>query len=167
MLSGTPEALQERRVDLAIGASIPDGFLGEPLMQVHFVPVAHPEHPLHALGRAATLADLRNHRRLFIRETGVREELRHDLATTQRWTVTNKATSIRAVHMGLGFAWFPEESVRAELDEGHLKKLTLRDGSDRYVMLYLMFADPENAGPGARRLAEIIREATKGLRPPT
>jgi DNA-binding transcriptional LysR family regulator len=34
----------------------------------------------------------------------------------RRWTVSHKATSIRAATMGLGYAWYPEETIREELD---------------------------------------------------
>jgi hypothetical protein len=37
----------------------------------------------------------------------------------------------------------------------------MRDGADRYGTLYLMFADPDAARPGAKRLASIIREAAR------
>jgi DNA-binding transcriptional LysR family regulator len=60
--------------------------------------------------------------------------------------------------MGLGFAWFPEEMVVGELERGLLKALPLREGGERWAELYLVFADRDYAGPGALRLAEIIRE---------
>ncbi|HET9692803.1 MAG TPA: LysR substrate-binding domain-containing protein, partial [Steroidobacteraceae bacterium] len=76
----------------------------------------------------------------------------------RRWTVSNKATSIRAACMGLGFAWYAEENIREELDSGALARLPLTEGAERYATLYLVFADLQAAGPGARRLVEIIRE---------
>jgi DNA-binding transcriptional LysR family regulator len=60
--------------------------------------------------------------------------------------------------MGLGFAWFPEETIRGELARGELKALPLREGGERSGDLYLVFADRDYAGPGALRLAAIIRE---------
>jgi DNA-binding transcriptional LysR family regulator len=60
--------------------------------------------------------------------------------------------------MGLGYAWYPEESIREELDRGQLKPLPLVEGGTREATLYLVFADRETTGPGARRLAEILRE---------
>jgi DNA-binding transcriptional LysR family regulator len=71
--------------------------------------------------------------------------------------VSHKATSIHAAGMGLGFAWFPEEMVLGELESGLLKALPLREGGERWGELYLVFADRDYAGPGALRLAEIIR----------
>jgi DNA-binding transcriptional LysR family regulator len=80
----------------------------------------------------------------------------------QRWTVSHIASSIQAVRMGHGFAWLPREHIRDELASGLLKPLPLREGRERIVPLYLVLADPDCAGPGMRRLAEIIRETVAG-----
>ena len=167
VLGGTAEALLEGRVNFAIGPVIPPGFTGDALMHVRFVLAAHPTHPLHQLNRPLLAADLRTHRHLVIRETGSRRAAATSVVANQRWTVSNKATSIRAAVMGLGYAWFPEDSIREELDTGQLKILPLREGAERYGTLYLIFADRDAAGPATLRLAEIIREACrqKGLSP--
>jgi DNA-binding transcriptional LysR family regulator len=68
------------------------------------------------------------------------------------------ASSVQAVRMGYGFAWLPGEYIRDDLAAGILKPLPLRGSGERVVPLYLILADPEFAGPGVRRLAEIIRE---------
>jgi DNA-binding transcriptional LysR family regulator len=158
VLSGTEEALLQRRVDLAICSQIPAGFMGDQLMRLRFVAVARPDHPLHRLGRELTLQDLREHRHLIIRDTGSQRRSGSWLGAEQSWTVSQKATSIHAACMGLGFAWFPEDTIRGELERGELKPLPLREGGERWAELYLVFADRDYAGPGARRLAEVIRE---------
>jgi DNA-binding transcriptional LysR family regulator len=158
VLSGTEEALLQRRVDLAICSQIPRGFAGDPLMRLRFIAVAHPQHPLHQLGRELTLQDLRKHRHLVIRDTGSQRRSGSSVGAEQTWTVSHKATSIHAVVMGLGFSWFPEETIRGELKRGELKSLPLREGGERWGDLYLVFADRDYAGPGARRLAEIMRQ---------
>jgi DNA-binding transcriptional LysR family regulator len=158
VLGGTEEALAEGRVDLAIGGLIPGGFLGDPLMQVRFICAAAPAHPLHQLGRTLTLDDLRQHRHLVVRDSGAqRSRSGGAWLNEQRWTVSHKATSIRAACMGLGYAWYPEENIRDELRSGALRPLPLAEGSERYVTLYLILADAGTAGPGAHRLTEILR----------
>src|SRR5215510_9165744 len=139
VLGGTDEALQSRQVDLAITSQVPQGFLGDPVMRLRFIACAHPDHPLHQLGRELTDRDLRRHRHLVIRDSGV-QRTRPGVWTgaEQRWTVSHKATSIRAALMGLGFAWFPEENVREELAAGRLKPLPLREGAERWADLYLV-----------------------------
>jgi DNA-binding transcriptional LysR family regulator len=59
--------------------------------------------------------------------------------------------------MGLGYAWFAQENIRQELESGALAPLPLAEGAERHAVLYLVFADREATGPGARRLAEIIQ----------
>jgi len=152
------ETLAKGLADLAIFASIPSGFLGESLMRARFVLAAHPDHPLHTLGRALTAQDLRSYRHLVVRESSPERASPPSMEVAQRWTVGHLATSIEAARSGYGFAWLPEERIREELKAGELKALPLRDGGERYAELYLVFADREHAGPATLRLAEILRE---------
>lgn len=161
VLGGTDEALAGGKVDFAIGSAIPAGFVGDALMSVQGVCVAAPSHPLHAMGRELTLDDLRRHRHLVIRDSGVQRSRAAGWLNEMRWTVSHKATAIRALVMGLGYAWYPEDSIREELERGALKRLPLREGAERSGTLYLIFADRDTAGPGTRRLSEIIREEVK------
>lgn len=158
VISGTSEALLQGQADLAIAGSIPQGFLGDSLMQIRFVLVAHPDHALHRLGRKITMQDLRLHRQLVVRETGLRRDTPTFVEATQRWTVSNMATSIEAARSGYGYAWLPEEKLRDQIAAGTLKPLPLREGGELFAQLYLVFADRDHAGPATLRLAEIIRE---------
>ncbi|QLH38395.1 MAG: LysR family transcriptional regulator [Defluviicoccus sp.] len=160
VIRGTSEALIQRRADLAITPMIPPGFLGDPLRPLRLIAAAHPEHPLHQLDRPLTLQDLRRHRHLVVRDTGAtRDRKTGTVEAEQRWTVSHMASSVEAACMGLGFAWFPEDRIRDELADGRLKPLPLREGGERWVQLYLVLADADFAGPGTRRLAEVIRDA--------
>ncbi|MBS0387117.1 MAG: LysR family transcriptional regulator [Proteobacteria bacterium] len=158
VLGGTDEALQQRRVDLAICSQIPPGFSGDALMRLRFIPVAHPSHPLHQLGRELTLQDLRRHRHVIIRDSGSQRRSGSWLGAEQSWTVSQKATSIHAVSIGAGFAWYPDDTIRGELERGELKQLPMREGKERSAELYLVYADRDYAGPGALRLAQLLRE---------
>jgi DNA-binding transcriptional LysR family regulator len=160
VLGGTGELLAEGKVDFAIGSS-EAGVMGELLMSMSFVAVANPGHPLHQLGRRLTERDLSHHRRMLIRESGV-SRAREVRGAELRWTVTQKATSIRAVTMGLGYAWLPEDTIREELRAGTLKPLPLAHGK-RTAQLHLAFYDPEFPGRDAARLADIIRTRTSTL----
>lgn len=159
VLGGTDEALLQRQADLAISGRIPPGFAGDPLMRLRFIPVAHPDHPLHKLGRPLTIRDLGAHRHLVVRDSGSKRTSKVlTVDTSQRWTVSHMTTSIEAACKGYGFSWYPEEKIRDELAAGTLKQLPLREGRERFVELYLIFAERDYAGPGTLRLAEIIRE---------
>ncbi|MEO7760596.1 MAG: LysR family transcriptional regulator [Casimicrobiaceae bacterium] len=158
VLAGTTEALLEHRVDLAISGQIPQDFASVPLLHMRMIAVANPAHPLHHLGRPITRRDLRTQRQLVVRESDSKRATKVSLDASQRWTVSNMTTSIYAAILGLGFAWFPDEKIRDELASGKLKALPLREGSERFAQLYLVYADRDNAGPGVRRLAEVIQE---------
>jgi DNA-binding transcriptional LysR family regulator len=159
VLGGTTEALLQGRTDIAISPRVPPGFLGDPLLRMRIVAVAHPEHPLHRVGRELTYRDLRAHLHVVVRDSGVKRDLQVlSVEVEQRWTVGHLATSIEAVCSGYGFAWLPEEHIRDELAAGTLKRLPLREGAENVAELFLVVAEPDLAGPGVRRLAAIIRE---------
>lgn len=167
VLGGTRELLEQGRVHLAIVSRIPPGFVGDPLMRIRFIAAAAPSHPLHQLGRRLTPEDLSEHRHLFVRDTATRRDSTANREFTEaRWTFSNKATSIRAACMGLGFAWYAEELIREELDSGQLAPLPLREGGERWATLYLASPDPDATGPGARRLADIIRSSVNATSGP-
>jgi DNA-binding transcriptional LysR family regulator len=161
VLGGTDEALAARSVDFAITSNLAQGLIGDSLMPVRAICVAAPSHPLHHLGRPATLDDLRRHRHLVIRDSGMQRARSAGWLNEQRWTVSHKATSLHALTLGYGYAWFPEEAIRGELERGALVPVPLREGGERQGPLYLVFADRDAAGPGALRLAQIIREEVK------
>jgi len=102
--------------------------------------------------------DLAGARHLVVRDSGAQRNRSDGWLNERRWTLSHKATSIRAARMGLGYAWFPEENIREELDSGALRRLPLTEGSERFATLYLVYADRVAAGPGTRRLVEILRE---------
>ena len=160
VMGGTPETLLQGQADIAISPIVPVGFLGDPLVRLRAIAVAHPEHPLHRIRRPLTDRDLRAHRHLVVRETGSQRTTRSlSVEAKQRWTVSHLATSIQAARMGYGFAWYPEDAIRDELAQGTLKALRLREGAVRFVELYLIIAERDDPGPGTLRLAQIIREA--------
>lgn len=162
VLGGTADALLKGEADLVISPLQPPGFLGELLMRIRLVAVAHVDHPLHQLGRELTNRDLRAYRHLVIRDSGTKRDRRAvSVEVDQRWTVSQVATSIQAVSMGFGFAWLPEEHICEELKTGLLKPLPLREGGTIEAPLYMILANPDFVGPGVKRLTEIIRESVK------
>jgi len=159
VLGGTPEALLKGQADLAITPQIPPGFLGDPLLEVQVLAVAHRDHALHRLGRTLSLRDLAGHRHVVVRDSGAKRDRRAlSVEVDQRWTVSTVATSIEAVTRGHGFAWLPRQQIAEHLASGILRPLPLSEGHERIVMLYLVLADPDFAGPGVRRLAQVLRE---------
>ena len=159
VLGGTAEALLQGRTQLVVSGQIPPGFIGRSLMRLRIAPTAHPDHPLHQLRRDLTLRDLRAHRHLVVRDSGSKRTAASSiLEAQQRWTFSHLASSIDAAQRGYGFAWYVQDRIREEIDRDELKELPLRGGGDRYVELDFIVADPEGAGPGVLRLAQLLAE---------
>jgi len=162
VLSGTSEALLQRRADLVVTGHVPPGFLGDPLVEVEFVAVAHRDHPLHAVGRELNGNDLKGHRQVVIRDTGVHRSVDSGwLAAEQRWTVSHMRTAIATIRRGMAFAWIPRDYLVDELESGELLPLPLREGAIRRATFYLVFGDRDGAGPATRMLAEILADQVR------
>jgi len=158
VITGVAERLNTNELQLAITPRLPRGRLGDHLLNLEFICVAKPTHPLHHLGRPVTEQDLRQHRQLVVRESDPRRETDADwLGSEQRLTVSTMSTRIQALCQGLGFAWSPRLKITRELESGLLKPLPLAQGSKRLADVYLVFADREGAGPATLALARMIR----------
>ncbi len=156
-LSGTQELLINRSVSLGICGILPTGFLGEALIDIRMIAVAHPGHPLFAPGTPIDETTLASHRQLVVRDSGSYRRLSTGwLGAEQRWTVAHFEQSRELVKRGIGFAFLPEHLIATELRAGELRPLPLLHGGERNVMSSLVYTDRENAGPGTRALAELI-----------
>ena len=160
MLSGTEEALLERQVDLAICSQVPPGFAGDFADAVAL-------HRGGASGSSAAPARARAHaagsaqapssghsrygqpapqRQLARRRTELDGEPQSHLDPRRRdgaWV----SPGIRRRRCAASSTAAPSSRCRCA------------KGGERWGNLYLVFADRDYAGPGALRLAEIIRES--------
>lgn len=160
VLNGGIEMLYDGRADLVVCGIEAQGFLGEPLVTVRFIAVAHPQHALHQLGRSLDLRDLAQHRQLVVRDSALRQATNSGwLKAEQRWTVTHLNTSLDMLRRGLGFAWMPETRIGEELKNGQLKVLPLPAGGVREVPIQLIFRDRDRAGPAAHAMAAALKQA--------
>lgn len=158
VLSGAEEAITGDAADVVITSRIPSGHLGEFLMEVRFVAVARPDHPLFALDRALTSADLVRHVQVVVRDSGVQHP-RDDgwLGAERRCTVSSMEASLATVQAGLAFAWLPEHLIEESLKRGALRALPLDTGGQRHVPLHLVLVRPEVAGPAVRAAVECFQ----------
>ncbi|SDK41633.1 LysR family transcriptional regulator [Microbulbifer yueqingensis] len=158
VLSGAEELLLQQQADFILSARVPQGFVGEPVARVRFIPVAHPDHALHHLGRPVARKDLKACRQIVLRDSAIRN--RQDsgwLGSDQRITVSNVQTSIELIERGLGFAWLPETRLRESLLADRLLPLIMEEPWAREVTVYLVYADSDKTGPAASFLIDALR----------
>lgn len=158
----TPQATNALRVnaaDLAITSQVPPGFLGDPLIELEHIAVAHPEHALFRLGRAITAADLVRHVRVII--CAAKEPSNSNTPADKyvhHWKVGSVDTAIKALCEGLGYAWLPTCQVRAWLEQGKLKVLPLTEGRTYRTNFYLIRGRQWVHNSGPDRLAQIFQQ---------
>lgn len=158
VLSGAEEAIVEGRADVVVTTRVPQGVLGDWLMDVEMVAVASPFHALHALQRALTLDDLAQHTQVVVRDSGRRQPRDEGwLGAQHRWTVASLEASHAAVRAGLAYAWLPAHLVKADLAARKLSALPLAVGGTRRMSLYVVLVRGETAGPAARRALELLQ----------
>ena len=160
-LSGTDEALFERRAHAALTPTVPVGFMADVLWQVHMLPVVGAGHELLRVKHALTEQDLMQYCQIVVRDSGVkREQSAGWLGAEQRWTVSHFASSIEAVKAGLGFAFIPEDKIKHELANGSLHVLPLASASKRQMSIYWVLANQSYVGPAMRVLSDVLLAAS-------
>jgi DNA-binding transcriptional LysR family regulator len=162
VLSGIDDKLRNGEAQVGINNMIPSGMVGEPIIEMEFVRVAHPNHPLHHLGRAIHHSDMKLHRQIVIRDSGnYRRENRGFLGSDQRWTVPNMFESLALLKQGFGSGVLARSIAQPAIDTGDLKELDIDGGGSMSSNLHLIFADKANTGPAAQLLAKLLKEAAK------
>ncbi len=160
VLSGASEALIERKVELAISPWVPPGFMGEKLIDIHFVAVASLEHPLNQLGRKVTGTDMCQEMQLVIRDSAIKQNRDSGwLGSEQRWTVTSLESAKHLIVNGLGFGWLPNHEAYDLIQQGVIKPLDLDVEYDKHGTLYLIYAQKETSGPATQLLANEVKKA--------
>lgn len=125
-LSGTWEALLDRRVDLLIGAAgegpAGGGYVAEPIGSLKFVFAVAPAHPLAAIDRPLTRSDLLAHRVVSVADTARRLPPRTvGLQLGQdTLTVPDLACKLAFQVAGLGVGFLPEPMALPAMRAGLL-----------------------------------------------
>lgn len=162
VLSGVDEKLRQGAAQIAINHMIPSGMVGEPIIETVFVRVAHPDHPLHHLGRAIHHSDMKLHRQIVIRDSGnYRRENRGFLGSDQRWTVPNMREALELLRLGFGSGILAKSIAQPAIDAGELKELDIDGGGRMTSNMNLIYADKANTGPAALLLAKLLKQAAE------
>ncbi len=163
VLSGTLEALEEGRADLALSAFVPVGFVGTPLIEVDFIAVAAADHPLHSAATPLTFDDLRDHRQLVVRDSGRRDYDAGWLGSERRWTFSSHASALDALIAGSGFAWMPRHRLTDVLAAGRVQPLALAHGGRRTAMIQVVERPARRQAPSCRALADAFIDAARDV----
>jgi len=163
IMSGVDDALVAGRTDLAIGGTVPEGFIGDQLLDLAFIAVAAPDHPL-AAAESLTLADLRRQTQVVVSDSGERSPRSDGLVgADQAWHVASLESKRAALLAGLGFGWLPRHMVEDDIRAGRLAELPLTSGRTRHSRFHLIHRRPTETGPAATLLAGLLRKSVADL----
>jgi DNA-binding transcriptional LysR family regulator len=158
VLSGAEDAIVDGTADVVVTTRVPPGFLGELLLDVTFVAVAHPQHELFKFDEPLTTEQLVHHVQVVVRDSGVKHPRDEGwLGAERRCTVSSVEASLATVQAGLAYAWLPEHLLEESLRAGTLKPLPLASGGARLLPLHLVVVRPEPAGPAVRAAVECFQ----------
>lgn len=107
--------------------------LGEWLMNIDFVAVAHHQHPLFSLDAPLNDEMLRPWPLIQIADSQNAAR-----AGGESWTFSTIDAAIEAVVSQVGYGWLPEERIQPQLEQGVLKILPLSHGVRRATPLHLI-----------------------------
>ncbi|MBZ2206615.1 LysR substrate-binding domain-containing protein [Massilia soli] len=147
-LSGTWEALLDRRADLLVGAAgagpSGGGYTAEPIGTASFVFVVAPAHPLAAVERALTKADLAQYRAVAVSDSARQLQARTVglLFGQDTLSVPDMQTKYQYQLAGLGFGFLPEPFVRGDLANGLLVEKQVEESRSAET-LYLAWRSGE------------------------
>lgn len=161
VLSGAEQAIIEGRADVVVTSRVPAGFLGDWLLDVAFIAVAHAGHALLRLERELTPDDLVRHVQVVVRDSGTLQPRDEGwLGAERRFTVSSMEASLATILAGLAYAWLPEHMIQDQLQSGALRRLPLMSGGVRNVALYSVAARQDSLGPAARIAMDAFRGRT-------
>ncbi|MCZ2723557.1 LysR family transcriptional regulator [Marinomonas sp. 15G1-11] len=158
VLGGAEEALLTGTPDLVISPFVPTGYLADSIIEVSFLAVAAPNHPLFTEMELITNERLSNELQIVIRDSS--KENKKDagwLGSERRWTVSSLQSALEIVISGIGFAWLPTSEISKQLESGHLKALPLVSGAYKSVNLFAIFGKGERTGPATQLFLDILQ----------
>lgn len=125
-LSGTWEALIERRADLLVGAAgdgpAGGGYVSEPIGKIDFVFAVAPSHPLAAVEGKLSRTHLQNYRAISVADSARKMAPRTVglLLGQDTLTVPDMKTKYQYQLAGMGFGFLPEPCARYAIAQGLL-----------------------------------------------
>jgi DNA-binding transcriptional LysR family regulator len=131
--------------------------LVKPVLAIRMVAVARRDHPLLAIPRRLSRADLMQHTLVSIEGAASGSLKQQPRLPAQRVLPVGVIESaIAAVRSGLCFGWLPKYCIQAELDKGDFVELSLPAGQTRDIQLNLVCKDLSIGNTEVHALAELL-----------
>jgi DNA-binding transcriptional LysR family regulator len=153
------QLLHSREAALVITQGLAPGMRGDLLVEAEYVPVAHAEHPLFALGRALTDSDFQHAIEIKVDNAKIGHADTACVVTSRNkhWNVSNIDTAEKALMEGIGYGWLPRHQVQAALTAGRLALLPIATVERRIVHFYIGYRKSEKPSDEVHRFIGSLR----------
>jgi len=142
VLSGVEEAVASGNADIGIAYRIPEGFVGRKIIDIPFITVAAPNHPLSSQ-KAIQLRELKKHRQVVIADSGKQSIDSGWLKAHYRWTTSNLYSALNVALSGFAYARIPLHMAQTKIKEKQLVVLDVDFDFEKTESLYAFASDPE------------------------
>jgi DNA-binding transcriptional LysR family regulator len=139
--------------------AVPDDIAAYPLLQVGLKPVIAPHHPLAALGRPATQADLEPHVQLVLSDPVDTAGPNYGISSARLWRFVDLGRRLDFLLAGFGWCRMPEHLVAESLESGRLVVLELDAGPTppEELTIYAAHRRDRTLGRAGRWLLDDLR----------
>jgi len=142
---------------LCVAALMAREYYAKPVLEIRMLAVAHRDHPLHALARPLSHADLIQHTIVTIEGIAGGVPKRQPRSPAQRFlSVTSIEAAVDAVRSGFCFGWLPVYRIQRCLDARELLPLRFPVGATREVRLHIVCKDVSPVSREITTLAELL-----------
>ncbi|MEM8821659.1 MAG: LysR family transcriptional regulator [Pseudomonadota bacterium] len=139
--------------------TVPEDVVAHPIMGFAMQPVVARHHPLAALGRPASLADLEPHVQLVLSDPAEPEGPDYGLHSARRWRFVDLGRRLDFLLAGFGWCRMPDHLVADYIADGGLVRLDIEDDTDpaEALVIYAAHRRAHWPGPAGRWLLDALK----------
>src|SRR5882672_3886410 len=162
VLGGVVEAVLDRRCRIGVVGSlpiIPPEVHSQPLLEVPFVVVVAPAHPLASVRGMVRSAGLAKHVQLVLTDrTALSKGREFGVLSPQTWRLSDLGSKHAFLKAGFGWGYMPVPAVEQDIRDGRLVKLRIEGKPARaqVMPMHAVWRKDAPPGPAGRALVEWL-----------
>lgn len=166
-LGAVIQPVLDGRCTLAISgqlAFVPPQFSQEPLLEVPFVHVTSPQHPLATYGRPIPSSELAKHVQMVLTDRSTLSKGKEfGVLSPRTWRLADLGAKHAFLRAGLGWGGMPAERVQSDLARGTLVKIVAEDAPPKgFVMpMHAVYRSEAPPGLAARWFIDWLKHASE------
>lgn len=163
-LGAAIQPVLDRRCVIGVAGTlptIPDQVQSTPLLEVPFVSVASPSHPLAAFRNSVPRREVKRHVQLVLTDrTSLSSGKDFGVLSPQTWRLADLGAKHAFLKAGFGWGQMPKPMVEQDIRTGALVKLQIEglSASTQVLPMYAVYRKDAPPGPAGRALIEWLKD---------